>query len=1614
MIDESLIKRHSIGRDGFTWWLGQVCEAKTWEANYPELDVETYDELPGFKRRVKVSILGWHTSSKEELKNDELPWAYCLMPTSAGGGSGGFSESLALTGGEWVFGFFLDGNEGQQPVIIGLFDKSTQEDFRKDIPDIRYEPFSGFTNDKPEPLSVVKPLDAIKKSSVGNADLNVGKGGIKQQKQKTDEPSRTERSNTVEIKAQLTKFQHENLKATGDMQVADNSPAHDPLDNIKVATQRLAKELAISKDYQDLTIGNNLKIWNSKTDSEAQKRAASIVAAAQRDLLVRQSGATLEKMGEAFSNIATLAPLSKMLSAKFAGEKSTEKLIGTISEMIGKLPLDAMDFVKSSSGRLVSQPPCVVEGYTGSLMGKTLGNIDGKMTSMMGDINNVIASVDKVGSFAKMGLGAASALTKPGGLSSMLTKGLSSLGGVSVSLDGIAKFKSSIKKIYPGELPLPSPKGGTLLSALSGGLPLPPAMEKMGNVLEGYAAKATGIAQLATGITNFTGHNSIFNTAINLDNTGIGDLGGLGGITDALGKAQNLSDYQDFPGSTGQSILQSTKTLLAGGGSFDAALIAAETLFPGGRNFIKKAFENQIKGQRFSGSECETGPMLNGPPLIEIWGGGGTGATANAVVGPKGNILAIDVTRPGKGYSEPPFCAVIDRSGMGKGAVIRAEIDEDEVKKNGSSGVTAIIVVDPGFGYLPSPDGSVGGNGMKFADADNTCIKDKEGRWLSFKPNIGIDIPPGGTVYLPAGSKAQLPTSAVTTSGESIVAASGSNIVNYAALQLMQDFDVSAGNIIPGNQGAEGAGKPGFGKGVDYKRAKEEGYSDADIRYFLEGDPARGQQSYFVNRMNGAIGRNMQKLLDDPKWGMLPVMNSAGKKPGKIKSLQINLKKGYKGYAKVTDGSRNGAGPITGLRDAVTDRKISNVLERQTGDFLNINQDLPGNEEILELFKQAELRSIEGTPVEGYGKFGESGFRSWEQTRQEVGSKYQSHHTGGGMAKDVYGNDYRTLDPWRADLPDGTRLKFRGLYNHNSPMTVEQKASPYDVTKNNYRYFVFDYEVEVYSTPLGYDYVFPGSVDTVKTKWYKLIGLELVAGTDDFFNGETVVKRCKDKAGRLYELNIQVCTYDDDTAEAIGQGLATNSEGYEIVRTPVLCQAPIQSDKHADYQPVRWYRKNIKGGIPDDNGDLYGENWGHIPGTERNTLVREIIKIYNSFGDKKYGYAYNMGGEQGRMYADRPGLDNWIQDYFKWLKELTKGETCETETYTVGGVVEGYNGPGVYLDLRGTSGSQTVTFREAIDDSGIHHSLTIPGAGEISEIGLNWGSTAKTVTLKGGRIYGPITSPTAAGVWVGNENPPHIAKNDLPENLRTNKLVMLEEMSDDFDDFGVSTTVGKFARITKPPSTPPVTKTRKKKVQPLTMEEYNSYRNNLNQKPEPRAFACVQKFMLAAAKEHFDNEGPVWKELTYCDWAREYVDEVQKVFRPTTTIGYELPCGGKITTPEVTAKPPEVPTYPTILEIDEVIPNSCGDGYNDGDGVTFNGIPGELILAGNSVVGARPPKLPPLLDYPEVTINSDTGVGADLECTLKTVPVTPDMELLPAEIVEVIDCVGKNIFINES
>jgi len=92
-------------------------------------------------------------------------------------------------------------------------------------------------------------------------------------------------------------------------------------------------------------------------------------------------------------------------------------------------------------------------------------------------------------------------------------------------------------------------------------------------------------------------------------------------------------------------------------------------------------------------SECDTSPKPAGPPTIIFSGGGGIGAEANPIVGPNGQLLGIDIVRPGIGYETSPIVTVIDDGNIGSGAVVQVTVE------NGS--VNGGIVLDSGNNYIP-------------------------------------------------------------------------------------------------------------------------------------------------------------------------------------------------------------------------------------------------------------------------------------------------------------------------------------------------------------------------------------------------------------------------------------------------------------------------------------------------------------------------------------------------------------------------------------------------------------------------------------------------------------------------------------------------------------------------------------------------------------------------------------------------------------------------------------------------------------------------------------------------------------------------------------------------
>jgi len=80
----------------FVWWVGVVEDRQD----------------PKKAGRCRVRIVGAHTPNKSDLPTNELPWAQPMLALND-------TASPQLKEGDYVVGFYFDGQDGQVPVIMG-------------------------------------------------------------------------------------------------------------------------------------------------------------------------------------------------------------------------------------------------------------------------------------------------------------------------------------------------------------------------------------------------------------------------------------------------------------------------------------------------------------------------------------------------------------------------------------------------------------------------------------------------------------------------------------------------------------------------------------------------------------------------------------------------------------------------------------------------------------------------------------------------------------------------------------------------------------------------------------------------------------------------------------------------------------------------------------------------------------------------------------------------------------------------------------------------------------------------------------------------------------------------------------------------------------------------------------------------------------------------------------------------------------------------------------------------------------------------------------------------------------------------------------------------------
>ena len=378
MLDSSLLKTNFVGRDGFVWWIGRVAKKEAWRD-------ESVDEEDGWSFRCKVRIIGYHTFDENQLKEDDLPWAHVMEDAYKGAGQGCLGSSSMMLGGETVFGFFLDGEDGQQPVIFGALARAIKPT----------EPYGPRNNSYSE-LGITGARDAVGETSRKVGDNN-----------DSDTP-KTNADNKVGVTTAINQNEFEGGFSTG-----NNVDIHAP----KGLGPHTASNACENDAVSDIThaIGSFLTTVNGLTEFAGEYidtarntlvdiqqllgKVVRIVNGAIKKIIRLLRDKVIKFLGKRFQDFIALIvpePQQNPIAQAF------KRIMDIIFCIFSKIGMDIkgmlMDLFKEMIGKALNPTVCAIEQTIGAIMGEVNDKINGLLGPLMGGLEWLTGALGGIGS----------------------------------------------------------------------------------------------------------------------------------------------------------------------------------------------------------------------------------------------------------------------------------------------------------------------------------------------------------------------------------------------------------------------------------------------------------------------------------------------------------------------------------------------------------------------------------------------------------------------------------------------------------------------------------------------------------------------------------------------------------------------------------------------------------------------------------------------------------------------------------------------------------------------------------------------------------------------------------------------------------------------------------------------------------------------------------------------------------------------------------------------------------------------------------------------------------------------------------------------------------------
>ncbi len=735
MLEQGLIKTHFVGKDGFIWWIGQVVDQTKWAGNLPETPTDTTDGQKGFDFRYKVRIMGYHTASPEDLTDDDLPWASVMLPVTAGT-SGGARQTPQLRQGNFVYGFFLDGEDAQQPVIMGVIGYNQYTAILKDVPkNGGFAPFSGYTVKDTVPRDALGTTQEEGKAASSQVDVtNTYFTGKTNNKEVMDSPA-----SLVGRKDGASKERNENESRPKIVPtISKCEPA--PVVGIQRAMKNMIAEIQrIKKTANDWETKVSTKIDNiEESISKVKDNAIKSIAGDVKRITTEIQKNAIKKVNDTYKdNYHNVFP-TQLGELKTKVEAANDELSCLFRNIMDNLTGMIGNFLDQIMDRFINTPPCASENFIGSLLGKITGLIDSAISAVMTPIKGLLSSmgaatsaVDDVMGFATDALSLLSCDVDP---RCSEVKEWNPISGAEIS-PTLDLFSIVSKAKEASSLVQNAVEGftniGETLSNIAKNADFSDALKPSCN---------TGPRNCGPPTVEFIGgggSGASGNVIVSALTTVMGvDIITPGGNYISPPRIKFIDSCNKGKGARGRAIISPIPKI----DTFTADVIA-------GSNELTNVTRNVPIGTVItSGGENIGGGVVTS-------GGENIGGTSVNVNGPNiggGVVTSVNVNGPNTVTIDSPITRTVI------GATFAFDSGETTM------GISQIVMDDTGIDYLPAPDGSQGGDGRTWAEKDETTVKRADGTYdIPYGPGEIINLNEGDE-WTPPGKSPIISTKSQT------------------------------------------------------------------------------------------------------------------------------------------------------------------------------------------------------------------------------------------------------------------------------------------------------------------------------------------------------------------------------------------------------------------------------------------------------------------------------------------------------------------------------------------------------------------------------------------------------------------------------------------------------------------------------------------------------------------------------------------------------------------------------------------------------------------------------------------------------------------------------------